>query len=61
MDKPKGYETWLTPLEAAKLANCTDTNIMYYIRNGKLTAKKFGNRWLIERESLSRVFPDAVL
>jgi hypothetical protein len=58
MTKPKGFENWLTPLEAARLVGLTDTAIMYYIRNKKVTAIKKGYRWFIDPESLREVFPD---
>jgi excisionase family DNA binding protein len=56
MIKPKEFADWLTPLEAARKVGVTDRNIMYYIRNQKITAVKVGYRWLIDPESLRQVF-----
>jgi helix-turn-helix protein len=44
---------WISVKEAAKIKNCTTANINYYIKQGKLEARKEKGRWLINPESIN--------
>ncbi len=57
--KPKGFETWLTTIEAALQYGVTDAAIRHYVRHQRVNCKKIGGRWYIDPESLARIFPDA--
>ena len=46
-------EAWISVKEAAKIRNCTTANINYYIKQGKLEARKVKGRWEINPESLN--------
>ena len=49
----------LTASQAARLANCTSRHINNLITRGDLSAKKFDNKYLIEKSEFFRVFPEA--
>jgi hypothetical protein len=44
---------WISVKEASKIKNCTPANINYYIKQGKVEARKEKGRWLINPESLN--------
>ncbi len=44
---------WITVKDAAKIKDCTTANINYYIKQGKLEARKVKGRWQINPESLN--------
>jgi len=43
---------WLTTQEAAELAGYHPHHILRLIKSGELDARKWGNAWMINRESL---------
>ncbi len=43
---------WISVKEAAKIKGCTTANIGYYIKQGKVEARKEKGRWWINPESL---------
>jgi excisionase family DNA binding protein len=45
-------EKWITAKEAAELSGYHLERIRELIREGKITARKFGSVWAVERESL---------
>ncbi len=46
------FEGWITVREAAKLADYHPDTIRELVREGKITARKFGTAWAVNRESL---------
>lgn len=46
------FEGWLTVKEAAKLAGYHPDTIRELVREGKITARKFGAAWAVNRQSL---------
>ncbi|MFC1714830.1 helix-turn-helix domain-containing protein [Candidatus Poribacteria bacterium] len=44
---------WISVKEAAKIKGCTPANINYYIKQGKVEARKVKGRWEINPESLN--------
>lgn len=45
-------EEWITPKEAAQLTGYNEEHIRRLARGGKITAKKWGRDWMIDRISL---------
>lgn len=43
---------WITVVEASRQLNIAERTVRDRIRKGKLSAKKEGNRWLIDEDSL---------
>ena len=43
---------WLSTQEAAKMAGYHPHNILRLIKNNEIEARKWGNSWMIQRESL---------
>jgi excisionase family DNA binding protein len=48
-------ENYIDVIEASKILDVHPETVKRLIREGKLTAIKFGNKWIIERDRL-RVF-----
>ena len=48
-------ENYIDVIEASKVLGVHPETVKRLIREGKLTATKFGNKWIIERDRL-RVF-----
>lgn len=45
-------ENWLTVKDAANLSNYHPERVRELIRDGKVSAKKFGSVWAVNRESI---------
>lgn len=43
----EGTSTWLTVAEAARLLNLTTCRIHQFIREGRLSSKRLGDRFLV--------------
>ncbi len=46
------FENYIDVAEAAKILKVHPETVKRLIRDGKLPATKFGNKWVIERERL---------
>ena len=46
------FENYVDVIEAAKILNVHPETVKRLIREGKLTATKFGNKWIMERPRL---------
>ena len=46
------FENYLDVLEASKILGVHPETVKRLIREGKLPATKFGNKWLIDKERL---------
>jgi excisionase family DNA binding protein len=46
------FENYLDVLEACKILRVHSETVKRLIREGKLPATKFGNKWLIDKEHL---------
>ena len=46
------FENFLDVIQASKILNVHPETVKRLIREGKLPATKFGNKWLIERDRL---------
>jgi len=46
------FENYLDVLEASKILRVHSETVKRLIREGKLPATKFGNKWLIDKERL---------
>ena len=49
------FENYIDVIEASKILGVHPETVKRLIREGKLTATKFGNKWIIEADRL-RVF-----
>ena len=45
-------ENYIDVIEASKILDVHPETVKRLIREGKLTATKFGNKWIMERERL---------
>ncbi len=45
-------QDWITTREAAEIAGTSQDYIRILIREGKITAKKMGWSWMVDRKSL---------
>ncbi len=45
-------ENYVDVIEASKILNVHPETVKRLIREGKLTATKFGNKWIMERDRL---------
>ena len=45
-------ENYIDVIEAAKILDIHPETVKRLIREGKLTATKFGNKWIMERDRL---------
>ena len=45
-------ENYIDVIEASKILNVHPETVRRLIREGKLTATKFGNKWIMERDRL---------
>lgn len=57
----KESTSWLTPKQAAKLAEVTTRTINNYITSGKLSASREDGRYYIDKSEFYRVFPHLFL
>ena len=46
------FENYVDVIEASKILNVHPETVKRLIRDGKLTATKFGNKWILERDRL---------
>ena len=46
------FESYLDVVEASKILEVHPETVKRLIREGKLTATKFGNKWIMERDRL---------
>ena len=46
------FENYVDVIEASKILGVHPETVKRLIREGKLTATKFGNKWIMERERL---------
>lgn len=51
-------ENYIDVLEASKILDVHPETVKRLIREGKLTATKFGNKWILERDRL-RMFANS--
>jgi predicted site-specific integrase-resolvase len=51
---PKNKRTWLTPPEAAQLAEVTATTILTWCKSNPKLGKKINKRWRINKEALQK-------
>ena len=49
------FENYIDVIEASKILDVHPETVKRLIREGKLTATKFGNKWIMERDRL-RIF-----
>ena len=52
------FENYIDVFEASKILDVHPETVKRLIREGKLTATKFGNKWIMERDRL-RVFANS--
>ena len=46
------FENYIDVIEASKILNVHPETVKRLIREGKLTATKFGNKWIMEKDRL---------
>ncbi len=46
------FENYVDVIEASKILDVHPETVKRLIREGKLTATKFGNKWIMERDRL---------
>lgn len=46
------FENYVDVIEASKILNVHPETVKRLIRDGKLAATKFGNKWILERDRL---------
>ena len=46
------FENYVDVIEASKILSVHPETVKRLIREGKLTATKFGNKWIMERDRL---------
>ena len=46
------FESYVDVIEASRILGVHPETVKRLIREGKLTATKFGNKWIIERDRL---------
>ena len=46
------FENYVDVIEASKILGVHPETVKRLIREGKLTATKFGNKWIMERDRL---------
>ena len=46
------FENYVDVIEAARILDIHPETVKRLIREGKLTATKFGNKWIMERDRL---------
>ncbi len=51
------FENYVDVIEASRILGVHPETVKRLIREGKLTATKFGNKWIIERDRL-QMFAD---